>query len=142
MIRKLTLDDVERFTILASQLGYPVEPDHARSRLAAEALDPRFCTLVFEHHQSGVIGWVGLRVDEPAYRSAYGSVVGLVVDSAFRSQGYGAELLAAAEDWFRAQGVTEALVRSNLKREAAHRFYLREGYGEYKHQVVFSKNLN
>jgi hypothetical protein len=33
-------------------------------------------------------------------------------------------------------------VRSNVVRERAHRFYLREGYVERKRQVVFDKTLD
>jgi hypothetical protein len=50
-------------------------------------------------------------------------------------------LLAAAEAWAREQGFASMRVRSNVLRERAHRFYLREGYLEKKRQAVFLKRF-
>ena len=50
-------------------------------------------------------------------------------------------LLAAAEAWAREHGFASMRVRSNILRERAHRFYLREGYIEKKRQAVFLKRF-
>ena len=58
-----------------------------------------------------------------------------------RGVGVGAQLLHAAEQWAAKNGFGRMRVRSNVVRERAHRFYLREGYRERKRQVVFDKDL-
>ena len=68
-------------------------------------------------------------------------VNGLVVDETARSRGGGAVLLAAAEKWARGKRCTSMSVRSNVLRERAHGFYLRNGYEHYKTQKAFRKGL-
>ncbi len=65
----------------------------------------------------------------------------LVVDETARGSGAGARLLGAVEAWAREHGFASVRVRSNVLRERAHGFYLREGYIEKKRQVVFLKRL-
>jgi GNAT superfamily N-acetyltransferase len=65
----------------------------------------------------------------------------LVVSETARGQRVGSALLAAAEAWAREQGFASMRVRSNIMRERAHRFYLREGYTEKKRQAVFLKRF-
>jgi hypothetical protein len=47
-----------------------------------------------------------------------------------------------AEEWARQQGLGNIVVRSRATREAAHRFYLREGYAQTKISAVFTKILD
>lgn len=53
----------------------------------------------------------------------------LVTDERTRSRGYGARLIARLKDEARAHGCSEIQLISHVKREAAHRFYFREGFG-------------
>jgi hypothetical protein len=53
----------------------------------------------------------------------------------------GRELCRAAEEWARGCGVTRIRVRSNVIRERAHAFYLRDGYARVKTSAVFEKVL-
>ena len=66
---------------------------------------------------------------------------GLVVDEKRRSAGAGAKLLRAAERWAKSKGCKNMSVRSNVIRERAHAFYLRNGYQHYKIQKAFRKKL-
>jgi GNAT superfamily N-acetyltransferase len=68
-------------------------------------------------------------------------VNGLVVDETQRSAGTGAKLLQAAERWAAEKGCKSMSVRSNVVRERAHEFYLRNGYEHYKTQKAFRKYL-
>jgi GNAT superfamily N-acetyltransferase len=63
------------------------------------------------------------------------------VDEGQRSLGAGAKLLEAAEQWAKARGCQGISVRSNVVRERAHGFYLRNGYEHYKTQKAFRKPL-
>ncbi|HEX7112087.1 MAG TPA: GNAT family N-acetyltransferase, partial [Mizugakiibacter sp.] len=57
------------------------------------------------------------------------SVDDLVADERVRSRGYGARLLGWLKDEARAAGCAELQLISRVTREAAHRFYFREGLG-------------
>ena len=54
---------------------------------------------------------------------------------------FGAELLVAAERWAVKNGCKSMSVRSNVIRDRAHAFYLRNGYEHYKTQKAFRKSL-
>ena len=65
-----------------------------------------------------------------------------MVSSESRSFGVGRQLLARAEHWASEHGVQRVLVRSQIARERAHQFYLREGYQRTKTSAVFSKEIS
>lgn len=71
----------------------------------------------------------------------FAELAALVISEKVRGQRVGSVLLAAAEAWAREQGFASMRVRSNVLRERAHRFYLREGYAEKKRQAVFLKRF-
>jgi GNAT superfamily N-acetyltransferase len=52
-----------------------------------------------------------------------------VTDEAARSQGYGARLIARLKEEARALGCAQIQLISHVRREHAHRFYFREGFG-------------
>jgi (aminoalkyl)phosphonate N-acetyltransferase len=72
----------------------------------------------------------------------YGEIGGFVVSEKYRSTGIGKQLLACAERWMRERQLRRSLVRSQVKREDAHRFYLRESYARVKTSAVFEKELS
>lgn len=53
----------------------------------------------------------------------------LVTDERGRSHGYGKRMIGWLKEEGRRQGCTELQLISNTKREQAHRFYFREGFG-------------
>jgi GNAT superfamily N-acetyltransferase len=53
----------------------------------------------------------------------------LVTDERVRSRGYGARLMARLKQEARARDCSQIQLISNVKREGAHRFYFREGFG-------------
>jgi GNAT superfamily N-acetyltransferase len=53
----------------------------------------------------------------------------LVADERSRSRGHGARLVAHLKQQARALGCTEVQLISHTRREQAHRFYFREGFG-------------
>jgi GNAT superfamily N-acetyltransferase len=58
-----------------------------------------------------------------------------------RGAGIGRRLCEQAEAWSRQQGAKKIRVTSRSTREAAHRFYLRDGYRQTKISMVFEKPL-
>jgi len=88
------------------------------------------------------LGWIDVSVVYHLQNEPYGEIGGLVVASDFRSVGIGQKLLRRAEEWIRDEKtLARVVVRSQISREAAHRFYLREGYSRWKTSAVFSKEL-
>ncbi len=88
-----------------------------------------------------VVGWIDVGIVHHLQSEPYGEIGGFVVTQNHRGSGIGKDLLAHAEVWIRERGVRRALVRSQLMREAAHRFYKREGYSQVKTSAVFEKQL-
>ena len=64
------------------------------------------------------------------------------MSSKLRSRGIGRVLVARAEQWALERGLKSVVVRSQIAREAAHNFYLREGYARTKTSAVFTKQLD
>jgi GNAT superfamily N-acetyltransferase len=99
------------------------------------AIEARFA------REGGVIGWVHISVTPLLEVERRAEVNGLVVNENLRSRGAGGSLLNTAEKWARKMGCTGMSVRSNVIRDRAHAFYLRQGYEHFKTQKAFRKAL-
>ena len=89
----------------------------------------------------GLVGWIQVSLSRIFESPKSAEIAGLVVDETLRGEGLGPRLLRAAEDWARQRGCQRVRVRSNVVRERAHAFYVREGYEKIKVQQVFEKPL-
>ena len=138
-LRAIEAGDAEAAAQLSTQLGYPVEPGVMADRIRAIALDHHGVIVACADRQ--VVGWIDVGVVQHLQSGAYAEIGGLVVSEAFRNQGIGTRLLRAAEGWARERGVKHIVVRSQIAREAAHRFYVREGYERTKTSAVFTRTL-
>jgi GNAT superfamily N-acetyltransferase len=139
-IRAAGPPDVAALARLAGQLGYPTTPEEAARRLAADREDSRHELLVAETNRE-VIGWISLAEEHSILHDPRVEILGLVVDEAHRGAAVGRKLIERAEQWARERGCRTILLRSNVIRERAHRFYERLGYGVVKTQKVFRKPL-
>jgi GNAT superfamily N-acetyltransferase len=140
-IRRARPGDAAQLAGLSGQLGYPSDPKTMSGRLR-EALRARNgACFVAESKEHGIVGWVHVSTTPLLEVSRRAEVNGLVVDERIRSRGAGARLLVAAEQWARKMGCTGMSVRSNVLRERAHEFYLRQGYEHYKTQKAFRKSI-
>lgn len=140
-VRPARVEDAEPIAVLSGQLGYPTPAEVTARRLAILLADPEHAVFVAEWPGTGVVGWVHVCLRPLLILEAVAEVEGLVVDASHRSQGVGHQLLAAAERWAHEHGCTATYLRSNARREAAHRFYQREGYQIIKTQFGFWKTL-
>ena len=139
-IRPVDVADAEAVAALSAELGYPVSVAAMEARIRSYALLTD--RVVFVACRDGiVIGWIDVGIVHHLQVEPNGEIGGLVVSHACRSSGIGAKLVSRAEEWVKERGVTRVVVRSNITREAAHRFYLREGYERTKTSAVFSKTL-
>jgi len=135
-IRGADACDAEALAPLLDQLGYPAEVEEVRARLAALKGDSQ---VLVAGGEVGLFGFVAVAMTRDFIVGPRALILGLVVADGWRSAGVGAELLATAESWAFDRGATMVVVRSNVIRDRAHRFYERNGYRRVKSQLVFEK---
>jgi GNAT superfamily N-acetyltransferase len=139
-IREARDTDAQAIAELSGQLGYPATAKVILERLAfARQLGAH--TLFVAERDGRVVAWMDLSISHHIQSGAYVEIGGLVVANGARGAGIGARLVRFAEEWARSQGVGTVLVRSQIAREDAHRFYLREGYERTKTSAVFQKRV-
>ena len=145
LIRPIATADAEAAANLSGELGYPVSTTvmEERIRNLASLRDHAVFVACVAHPVSGcsVVGWIDVGIVHHLQGEPYGEIGGLVVAGDLRGSGVGRRLVACAEQFTRQRGIGKMLVRSQIAREAAHRFYLREGYERTKTSAVFSKTL-
>jgi GNAT superfamily N-acetyltransferase len=141
VIRSATAADAPALASLAGELTYPSTPEDIYGRLAAIGANPEHCVLVAEIPVGTIAGMIDLFVLRTMEADARAEVAGLVVAAASRSAGVGRALLERGERWARTMGCRRVTLRSNVIRERAHAFYLREGYTHIKTQKAFRKEL-
>jgi GNAT superfamily N-acetyltransferase len=139
-IRRLTVEDAEAASELSSQLGYPSSPDDLRKRI--EELSRTTDRVAFAAVVDGqMVGWIDAAMERHLQYAASAVIGGLVVREEMRGLGVGRRLCVEIEEWARSKSVPLVRVRSQIKREDAHRFYLRDGYQKVKTSLVFEKVL-
>jgi GNAT superfamily N-acetyltransferase len=133
--------DCEAMAELAAQLGYPCTGQQVRERLSRMQDGRVYLVLVAELTGGPIVGWVGAYIYRNIEADTCVEISGLVTHEDVRSRGIGKMLLDATEAWARSVGCNIMSVRSNVKRDRAHQFYLRNGYEVVKSQRVFRKRL-
>lgn len=140
-IRRARLADATRIAELSGQLGYPATRAQIVQRLRQIKPASQHAVFVAQSRKRRVIGWLHVSVDPLLEMDMRAEVNGLVMADDERSRGAGALLLQSAETWARQHHCKSMSVRSNVVRERAHQFYLRNGYEHYKTQKAFRKPL-
>jgi GNAT superfamily N-acetyltransferase len=140
LIRRLTADDAEAAAELSGQFGYPCPVADLRERIeemlrAADRV--AFAAVV----DGQIVGWIDAAMERHLQSPASAVIGGLVVREDTRGLGVGRRLCLEIEEWARSKSVPLVRVRSQIKREDAHRFYLRDGYRKVKTSLVFEKLL-
>jgi GNAT superfamily N-acetyltransferase len=139
-VRRLAIDDAEAAAELCGQLGYPSSPDDLRSRIEGRAVSVDSIALgAFLDGQ--LVGWIDACIEHHLQSSPNVVIGGLVVRDGVRGLGVGKQLCVEIEGWARSKSIAVIRVRSQIKREDAHRFYLRDGYRKVKTSLVFEKSL-
>lgn len=141
LIRRAAPDDAAAVAALAIELGYACDADTMRVRIAELQRDLAVRELLVIAVDGEVRGWIELAITEAIVSDSWTEIRGLVVTESARNSGLGKRLLAAAEAWARERGSARVRLRSNVKREAAHQFYLRNGFEITKSQHTFEKRL-
>jgi GNAT superfamily N-acetyltransferase len=142
-IRQLAVADAEAAAELSSQLGYPCSAGELRERIEelSRAPDRVAFAAVVDGQGGQIVGWIDAAIERHLQSPASAVIGGLVVREDMRGLGVGRRLCLEVEDWARSKSVPLVRVRSQIKREDAHRFYLRDGYRKVKTSFVFEKVL-
>jgi GNAT superfamily N-acetyltransferase len=140
-VRPAKRSDATRIAELSGQLGYPAKPADIVRRLRKIKPPSQHVVLVAQSPEGKVIGWIHASVSPLLEVDLRAEVNALVVADDERSRGAGALLLRRAEEWARKHGCQSMSVRSNVVRERAHQFYVRNGYEHYKTQKAFRKPI-
>ena len=140
-IRPIRPEDAVPVSELVTQLGYERTADQVRLWVADLHARPEQAAFVAEL-DGKVVAWIDVSFVWHLQSEAFGLIGGLVVKDGLRSAGIGRLLCERAEDWSRDQGARKIRVTSRSTREAAHRFYLRDGYQQTKISMVFEKPLD
>ena len=141
VVRRARINDARQIAALSGELGYPTTPAQVVKRLRTLRPASQHAVFVAETKADGVVGWLHISISWLLESGARAEVNALVVSASQRSLGAGAQLLAAAEAWGKKQRCRTVNVRSNVIRDRAHKFYLRNGYEHYKTQKAFRKTL-
>jgi GNAT superfamily N-acetyltransferase len=139
-IRRLTVDDAEAAAELSGELGYSCTAEDLRERIEelSRAADRVAFAAVIEDQ---IVGWIDAAMERHLQSPASAVIGGLVVREDLRGLGVGRHLCVEVEQWARSRSVPLVRVRSQIKREDAHRFYLRDGYRKVKTSLVFEKTV-
>jgi GNAT superfamily N-acetyltransferase len=140
VVRRLVAEDASAVAELSDQLGYPGSAEELRKRIESMARsEDRVAFAAVRTTQ--LVGWIDAAVERHLQAPDTVVIGGLVVRESVRGCGVGKRLCEEVEDWARSRGFRRVRVRSQIKREDAHRFYLRDGYRQVKTSLVFEKSL-
>lgn len=139
-VRPVDQHDADTVAELVTQLGYERTPEQVRRWVRELESRPEHACFVAELNGE-VVAWVDVSLEHHLQSEVFGLIGGLVVRDGLRGAGVGKRLCEHAEEWSRRQGAKKIRVTSRSTREAAHRFYLRDGYRQTKVSMVFEKAL-
>jgi GNAT superfamily N-acetyltransferase len=139
-LRIISFEDAAAISRLSGQLGYRLSVAETEDRIreiAASADHIAFAAM------DGVtmVGWIHAGRAVLLESNPFIEIGGLVVEETCRGQGVGKMLVQKVKKWCLEKSIPDLRVRSNVKREAAHKFYEALGFTEEKKQNVFQITL-
>jgi GNAT superfamily N-acetyltransferase len=140
LYRNAELKDAKGISLLTCQLGYSVTAGATAGYLKM-ILEKSIGQIIVAETENKPVAWVHVNYSASIESGPYCEIIGLVVDEKKRSKGIGKNLVNKAKAWAEQKGVAKLRVRTNVKRTAAHQFYLREGFVETKEQKSLEVKL-
>lgn len=139
-IRHATAKDAKAITNLSFQLGYSLS--EAATVLNLELLENSERDIVYVAVQNErVIGWMQVSYCVKLESRPFCEIMGLVTDEHVRGKGVGRMLVMHAAEWGRQRNCATLVVRTNVVRTEAHRFYEVCGFTLKKEQKVYGMSL-
>lgn len=133
VVRQVTENDNAQIAGLMAELGYSVSSKLMVQKIQASLLSDIDSVCVAERGGQ-IIGVISVHI-LPLFHAAgnLGRITSLVVAAEYRRAGVGRLLVEAAETFARSKGCVRMEVTSGSRREAAHNFYRKAGYGQSEH---------
>jgi GNAT superfamily N-acetyltransferase len=142
VIRPVKADDAAAVAELCGQLGYPATKEEIEERIAHLRTCAETQVALVACIDLQVAGWIEAVVERHLQSPPFALITGLVVRDGMRGLGVGKRLCEEIERWSQGKGLCVVRVTSRSTREAAHRFYLRDGFRLIKTSAVFEKILS
>ncbi|MEP3112125.1 GNAT family N-acetyltransferase [Nisaea sp.] len=139
-MRSLRVEDAVKVAALTVQLGYELEPEAAKARIAA-------VLGVSGHHAFGafsgdlLLGFLHCFQAPTIDKGMMLRVQALVVDERARGSGAGRRLMTEAEQLAKDHDCLTVSLSSNERRIGAHAFYERIGYQRSSPSYSFTKQI-
>jgi GNAT superfamily N-acetyltransferase len=137
-VRRAVAADAPAVAKLAAGLGYRVQADDVRRRLAAL---PESHVVFVASDEERVVGWLHGLHGHSVLHGDRVEIAGLVVSAGSQGRGVGTLLVTHLEQWALQRDVHTVRVLSGSERHGAHRFYHARGYRQLKTEVAFTKAL-
>ncbi len=141
-VRRATERDAPRLAQLTVDYDHPTAAAELVERLRRLLADDDHDVFVAELPGSGVVGFVHVAVRDLLAPEPCAEILGLATAANARRRGVASGLMNAAETWARDRNLRRLLVRSNLRRTAAHEFYHAIGLRTVKDQRVYERRLD
>ncbi len=142
-IRTAEIKDVEQLQILNEQLGYTVSVEYLSNSLVELLQNKDYEILVAEQTVTGLLaGYLFAYIKRSIMEECTYEALGLIVREEYRGFNIGVKLLSELERIALSKNIHYIYLRSNVKRDKAHKFYLREGYSIVKSQHAFLKKID
>lgn len=129
-IRQANEEDSDALAFLIAERGFDYSTDSLLVRERFVNLNQAGDLILVAVLDSEVVGMILLHRTYFLHRVPDGRISSLVVSEKHRNFGIGAKLVESAEKVFRNWGCGRIEVTSGIKRESAHRFYIRAGFSE------------
>jgi GNAT superfamily N-acetyltransferase len=140
-IRVLHLEDLEQMLQLCAQLGYPSTMEELTHRFHEFFKSDQHAVFVADEADK-IVGFIQVnRESVTLVAGPRAEISALVVDEKYRGKKVGSQLIEVAENWCRNQNLPLIRIRSNIKRETAHKFYQNRGYKIEKSWHLFTKKI-
>ncbi len=129
-------EDAASIRGLLAELGYPLEPELAAAALHAVLVDPAHVVLLAVDGDRAV-GYVNVNFRLQLHHAGEVATIDeLIVSAACRGEGVGTRLVEEVVEIARRRGTDVVEVSSNVRRDAAHRFYERLGFERISYKLV------
>lgn len=141
VVRPVEGRDADAIGELIVQLGYARPPEEVQRWIEKLPIWAERQAAFVASEKDRIVGWIEVSLERRLQTAPFALIGGLVVRDGVRGKGIGRLLCEAAERWSREHGAGVVRVTSRSTREAAHQFYLRDGYSQVKTSLVFEKRL-
>lgn len=140
-VRRMRADDLEDAQALMVILGYDIDPDDLRARFAEITRRDNHAVFVAEDERARVVGLVHVYVRAALEKPVEAMIQSLTVLEEMQGKGIGGRLMQEAEAWAKIHGLGSVALYTQVQRDGAVSFYLRQGYSEANQSRLLRKKL-